>query len=183
MAPKETLTVEQKKELLGSGLPLAEMESLQAQGFTYDDLQEVIAARDVNAHRGIVRSNARHPQVSAFSYPEGDDKHPKGDLDRETYFLNAKQYAEQLTPQEIAAFNALQESKVIRKPEGDWTVEVTPKRRLVFVPAANLDQLMTLPNSLVLILKELAEGSSAVDPVNMAKEIQALKSRLEAAGA
>lgn len=179
---KETLTVEQTKELLGRGIPLTEIQALQQAGFTYTDFQDVATNREQNAARGTVKQNARHPQISAFSYPEGDDKHPKGTLDRETYFLNAKQYEDQLTPQEIAGFNALQESRVLRKPDGDWTVEVTPKRRLVLVPAANLDQLMTLPNGLTLILKELKDGSEAVDPVNMAKEIQELKARLETAG-
>lgn len=197
---KDALTPDQTKQVLRAGLALADLKELSAQGFGFEDLLEIADAQTAARHSGgltkealaeliegqrkaVNPSNARHPQVSAFSHPLGDDAQPKGTLDRETYFLNAKQYEEQLTPAEIAAYNALTESKLIRKPEGDWSVEVTPKRRLVNVPAANLDQLMMLPNGLVLILKELADGSAAVDPVNMAKEIQALKDRLAAAGA
>lgn len=180
---KEKLTVEQTKDLLSRGIPLSEITALTDQGFTFDDFQDVALGREQHASRGQAKSNARHPQISVFSHPEGEDKHPKAKLDRETYFLNTRQYEEQLTPQEIDAFNALDESRVIHKSEGDWTVEVTPRRRRIVVPAANLDQLMTLPNSLLLILRELKEGSEAVDPVNMAKELQALRSRLDAVGA
>lgn len=133
-------------------------------------------------------SNPTHPQKSVFSHPEGNVANPKGALDRLTYFCGSRQSDELLTPAEIDAFNALTESREARA--GDWKVIVTPRERNVILPAATRDQREDLPNSLLLILKELAEGSEAVDPLALTKKIQEqeqkmleLEARLSAAGA
>jgi hypothetical protein len=196
----KTLTTVELKALLATGMTLDEVSRLQTAGFSYDDLLEVgTSQKAARATGGLTNdalvqliegqrkaanpSNNYHAGISAFSYPEGDRARPKPALDRETYFCGAKQQEEQLMPSEIDAFNALQESRLIEKPNGPWECEVTAKRRMVTLPVASRDQLMDLPNSLILILRELANGSEAVDPVRMAKRIQELESRLEAAGA
>jgi hypothetical protein len=131
-----------------------------------------------DAHGRTVRqSNSWHPDISPFSYPEGNLARPKPKLDRETWFCASKQDESMLTPREIEAFNLITVSKHWR---GDPTfgATITPQRRLIMLPHASIDDRMNLPGSLLLILLELMDGPDAVQPGQMADELVALRAQV-----
>ena len=51
--------------------------------------------------------NIHHPGISAFSYPEGDQAHPKPDLQCKIFWVGYDLRPETLTPQEIDLLNRL----------------------------------------------------------------------------
>jgi hypothetical protein len=170
LAQLDRLIDEQKARL--ATLPAA------AGGMSKDDLREVLAGvkEDRESTRSVRHSNADHLHVSAFSHPLGDLKQPKARLTRETYFNNHRESEDDLTPAEIDAYNAITHTCEARGgSEGGWTAVVKGNRLLVNVPSYTIDERMNLPNGLVLILRELAEGPRAVTPENMATRIAELE--------
>ena len=141
-------------------------------------LMEVVAER----RRTTRQSNSYHGEISPFSHPEGELAHPKAKLDRETWFCSCRQEEAQLTPDEIDLYNAIQVSKTWR---GDpkMGAEVTPKRRFIMLPHVSIDERMSLPPSLALILMELQSGADAVKPEHMADELLALRAQVAALAA
>ena len=130
--------------------------------------------------RVVRHSNADHEHKSAFSYPEGDLERPKprhrtpDGRPREVYFNGAREHEEQLTPEEIDAYNAITESRATR--DGRWKAEITQngKRLLITVPTLTPDERGDIP-PLILLLRELALGAKAADPSQMAARLAALE--------
>jgi hypothetical protein len=129
----------------------------------------------------IVRhSNADHEHISAFSYPRGDLAQPKprhvtrDGQPREVYFNGAREYEEQLTPEEIDAYNAITEARTSR--DGQWTVRFKQDGKILLleVPSYTPDDRAAVP-PLVLVLREMALGTKAADPVTMAARLAALE--------
>jgi hypothetical protein len=167
------MTTDQLQALL-AGLPQS-----GGGGISAADLKALLDSQkaDREETRTVRRSNADHTHVSAFSHALGDLKQPKAKLTRETYFNNHRESEDELTPAEIEAFNAITESCEARGgyANGGWSAVVKGNRLKVDVTSYTIDDRMNLPNGLVLILKELAEGPRAVTPENMATRIAELE--------
>lgn len=139
----------------------------------------------IESQRTIHRQNPQHPGKSAFSHPEGDVARPKATLKyRETFLNGHREREDELTPAEIDAFNQFTHSCAARggdvnKPGADgWTAIVAGHRLIIDVPAYTQDNRNNLPDGLVLILNELAQGARAVTPASMAERIAELERKL-----
>ena len=157
-------------------------------GMSPRQLKDILAAVTSSAtesgaegmRRAIKPDNPTHPGVSVFSFPEGDRARPKPKLTRETFFCGSPQREDQLTPSEINAFNAITGERTARN--GRWWARVEQygnRQRLhVFVPNKSIDDRMDLPNGLLLILRELAEGPEAVNIESLAAKVARLETEL-----
>lgn len=162
-------------------------------GMTAEQFQEILATNAKEhadaINKMVLPENKITPQVSVFSYPEGETARPKSRLmdrrgnDRETIFCGARQREELLTPAEIDAFNAITENVSAR--DGKWFARVrregTKEYLWVHCPCADVDQRMELP-SLLAILTELKSGPRAVDLEILTTELKSLRDKLAAAG-
>jgi hypothetical protein len=74
MAKDRELTTDEKFEMLIAAL------TQRTDGITKDDLKEILDANSKGIQKALKPENEFHPGISAFSYPEGDVKHPKPDL-------------------------------------------------------------------------------------------------------
>lgn len=148
-------------------------------GLTPEQLTQILQhVGDTNAtamKRSLKPENENPPPNSVF-HPLGVEKPA---LTRECFFNGSKQYEDQLTPEEVRAWNGITHS--CSAHGGQWKAVVeqngTANRVLVTVPAKGIDQLMDLP-SLTLILRELAGGPQAVDVDFLAAEVERLKAQL-----
>lgn len=164
-SPSVTMTADQFNQLIdavksnGSGDQSALLQLVEAQ------------------NRTVRRSNAYTEGKSPFSYPEGEEVHPKPRLDRETWFCATRQDESMLTPDEIIAFNSVTVSKTWR---GDpkYGADVSPKRRFIMLPHISIDERMGLPSSLPMVMRELVEGPDAINPANLLEEVMALKAKV-----
>lgn len=131
------------------------------------------------------RENMNHPEISAYSYPDGNRAHPKPSLRRLTFCNNVKQHEDLLTPEEIEAFNAFEVNSTAR--DGQWTATIeqngTTERLLIDFPCKTPDDRMNLPNGLLLILAELRNGPESVDVGSMAARLARLEAQLAASSA
>ena len=195
--PKKPATAEElEKEFLeGPTPPVEEAEVEEAAplppvALSAAQLKEILAAVATTAtesgaegmRRAIKPDNPTHPGISVYSYPEGERVHPKPKLTRETFFCGAPQKEDQLTPAEIDAFNAITGERTARN--GRWWARVEQygnRQRLhVFVPNKSIDDRMDLPNGLILILRELADGPEAVSVTSLAEKVKQLEMQLAA---
>ena len=162
----------------------------QAAGLTAEDLKAILTAQNetqkalVEQTRTVRHSNPDHLHISAFSHPEGDLKRPKAAFlsgangkPREVFFNNHRENPEDLTPAEIDAYNLITRSCEAR--EGKWTATVKANAVYVNIPSFTPDDRMDLPNGLILILRELADGPAAVDVGTLAAEVAALRQQLK----
>lgn len=160
----------------------AAIRAIEAQAATTEKLAEEFK-------RTVRRSNETHTGISAFTFdfrceickdvargsrtathrdelgePLGQ-AHPKPALRYETFFCGGRQREDQLTPLEIELFNAFEASRESR--DGAWQAILSrdglKKRLAVNVPAAYLDDMMSLP-PLTQILSELLYGSEIANP-------------------
>lgn len=167
-APAVAMSAEQFTEL---------MQMLSKRSESDPEMAKAVMELATQQSRTTRASNAFHPEVSAFSYPEGNVARPKPKLDRETWFCACKQDESMLTPVEIDLFNRITTSKVWR---GDpkMGADVSPKRRFIMLPHVSIDERMQLPQSLPLILMELIGGQDAIKPETMAEELIALRAQV-----
>jgi len=179
---------------------IAEVEELKRanKGVTGEDLREILKSQREAADEStrqsmqtltnaLIRENQTAPEISVFSYPEGDTARPKPRFvdpegrERETYFCDARQREEQLTPAEIDAFNAIQDDCECRG--GSWKARVhgDGKRTIlrVNVPCKDTDARMDLPKSLTAILFELKNGKKALDIDQLARQLADMKNQLD----
>lgn len=181
---------------------IAEVEELKKgnKGVTGDDLREILKSQREAADEStrlsmqtltnaLIRENQRSPEISVFSYPEGDVARPKPKFvdpegrERETYFCDARQREEQLTPAEIEAFNAITDDCEARNGAWKATIHGDGKRTIlrVNVPCKDMDARMELPKSLTAILFELKNGKKALDVDALARQLADLKDKLDKA--
>lgn len=150
-------------------------------------MKELVAAQNRSAdatEKTIIRQNATHPGLSAFSHKEGEVAHPKNKLSAHTLFLGVPQFEDSLTPVEIDLFNSITTGRNAR--DGAWTATYEPstqggKPKLNVSIAIQEGDLASTP-PLVQILAELATGAKAedvstllVDMAQMKRELDALK--------
>lgn len=168
-----TMTQEQLQALIGAATG-------GGGGLTSADLKSLLDSQkqEQNEQRSVRHSNADHRHESVFSLPGGDLKNPKAKLTRETFFNNHREHEDELMPAEIEAFNAIEHSCEARG--GAWVATVKNNRLLINIPSHTMDDRMNLPDGLVLILKELAQGERAVSQADMAIRIADLERRLAA---
>ena len=129
--------------------------------------------------RTVRRSNADHPQISAFSFPEGNRSKPKDTLKHETYFCGSREREDALTPSEIELYNRFDRSREARS--GRWKATLEPNggkmRLLVTVPAKTIDNLAELP-PLTQILSELLYGSEVANPSQSMERLLAAERKI-----
>lgn len=130
--------------------------------------------------RTTLKSNAQHPGISAFSHPEGDVAHPKDKLNMDTYHCGVRLREDTLTPAEITLLNDLNSDRECRG--GKWKVEIQKvgnrARRLLWMPIKTMDDRASLPESLSLILLELATGSETLNPNFLVEEVLKLRKQV-----
>ena len=90
---------------------------------------------------------------------------------RQVWFNGHREDLDSLTPDEIADYNTLSESlpgpgseRLLRG--GTWRVSVRPDNKHVdlIVPCKNVEQIMNIPASLRLVIREFLGGPQASDP-------------------
>jgi|SRR5215831_11485911 len=157
---------------------------IEQQGPRAEAISETTLERLITKLNGReYRENPNNPQISVFSYPEGERARPKPKLLRETYHNSARIREDQCTPAEVLAFNALSES--LPNPgdertsrDGRWIARVsaTGNKLLVIIPCRTVEDRAEANNSTVLMFcRELAEGKGAITPTSMAADIEQLK--------
>jgi hypothetical protein len=151
--------------------------SMATQANTTDAIRDLIKEQG----RTSLKSNAQHPEISVFSYPEGNVARPKPKLDKRTYFNSVQLSEDTLTPAEIELLNALDSDRECRG--GKWKVEIKNDRRLLWIPSKTMDDRASLPESLSLILLELATGSETLNPNFLVDEVLKLRQQVAALAA
>jgi hypothetical protein len=158
----------------------AELEALKAQKAAQSPGDRAL---ELLATNSAPKDNPNYNEISAFTYPEGERVRPKPRLSRDTFFCGSRCRADELTPAEIDAFNAITSSKTVQKPNGPWLAEVrqngTAQELHIAVPSRTIDDRMGLP-SLLLILTEIQGGAAAVDPLALAQRVAELEKKLAA---
>lgn len=152
-----------------------------------DRLLEKTAGTTADAFRqALIPENKIHPAVSAFSYPEGDLKRPKPTLAIEVIYCGYRQRADNLTPEEVIACNALADGQVYEARNGNWTARVTQdgSRRVLLIHCAEVvdrDRARDLPPMLH-VLRELKDGPQAVDLMGLTRQLEEMRAKLTQAG-
>lgn len=159
---------------------LAEMQTLLSALTSAKPVDAGAEAVKLLAQQSAPKDNPNFTEISPFTRADGSRPH----LTRPTFFGGARQRDEQLTPDEIEAFNALTASRTARG--GTWKAEVRQNGSAaelhVDVPMKTGDEKGSLP-SLLLVLMELAGGAKAADPAALAQRVAELERKLELAGA
>lgn len=210
MAKKDTadvpaiagLSFEQLQECLVLGATLDQITSLSEGGFGFEQIKQLapslgaakaqgagITSADLkdlmNAQRKAMRpENDRDPEISAFSYPEGNVLRPKPTLRRDTIFLGRKQKTDELTPIEIDLFNRFETSRMARG--GRWTATIKHvdgvERLVVWCQEhTTMDGRNSLPG-ISMILRELLDGAEATNPDTLAERVKQLEAQIQALG-
>lgn len=159
---------------------LAELIKIQSSGggMTADQFQKIL-----NAQRQAVNpSNADHLHISDFSYPEGDLERPKPRLKREIFMNGFREDEDCLRPEEIETYNRLSDAlpgpnskRTARLGKYSATVSADNLRIVVLVPTKSIDDARDAPSSLVLLLRELIDGSEAVNPFFLLQQADRVK--------
>lgn len=169
----EKVTTEQLLDVIAN--LQKQVETLQADRHAGTEAVRVLAERSAPAE------NPNYNEIGPFTHPEGERVRPKARLSRPTFFGGVRQREDDLTPFEIDAFNAIVNTRTARN--GTWVAEVrqqgAQQELWVEFPQRTLDERMNLPPCALMLL-ELAEGARAADPVDMAKELAALRQMVAA---
>lgn len=130
------------------------------------------------AERSAPKEDPNYIERGPFTRADGS----KPRLTRPTFFLGARQRDDQLTPDEVEAFNAITASRTAR--DGRWVADVrqngSTSELWIEVPAKTQDDRQDLP-ALLMILLELQGGPRATDPLALAQRVAELEARLAAA--
>lgn len=183
MADPQTDTKQTANDNLAYAL-LAAMEKMQPKGgLAADQLEEILGRTAEATRKALKPENARHPDVSAFN-PNGERDHPRPKLARKTFWAGTELHEDELTLQEIEAFNSFTHSTEARN--GSWVAEMRRTGKMgesqlhVSFPCASADDRMDLPNGMMLMLRELLGGAKAVDPESLALRVAELEKQLAA---
>ena len=152
-----------------------------------DKLLEKTAGTTANAFRNaLIPENKIHPGISVYSYPEGDQARPKNKLAVETIFCGYRQRDDNITPEELDAFNALADGQTYEAREGRWTARTVKNgtKSMLFVhcdEAIDRDRARDLPPMLNVLI-ELKNGPQAVDLAALTRRLTEMQEQLKAAG-
>lgn len=169
-------------------LLIDKIQQMSSGGITTEQLDKLLkdtAGSTADAFRqALIPENKIHPGISAFSYPEGDVARPKAKLALETWFCGYMQRADNLTPEEIQAFNALAEGGPYEARNGQWKAWVrkdgTKSTLMVYCDeAADRDRARDLP-PLLHVCIELKKGPQAVDLAALTRQLDELRAKLGA---
>lgn len=166
---------------------VAALEALAKAGqgsMTREEFIEASAEAQARANKKVLRpENDITPEISAFSYPEGDTARPKPKLQKEIYWIGYRLREEELRPIEIDLFNRLQPGHYhgkqwIVRGNDDDTGHVRSLK--IEFPNQSLDDRMELPASMESMLLEMVEGIAAkTDPIELLARIRALEAEVE----
>lgn len=169
-------------------LLIDKINSLQTNGgssISADQLERLIEKAGASAdalREKLIPENKISPGISVYA-PFGEAK--KVPLRRETHFCGHTQRSDNLTPEEVAAFDAITRDCEARN--GSWRARVVKKglREALFVECDEMvdrDRARDLP-PLVNLLTELNEGPVSVDLVALRKQVDELRAQLAAVNA
>lgn len=131
------------------------------------------------------KENPNYPEKSVFNPrgvfdDDGNALEPKAKFRRPTYFQGVRLGGELETETEIELCNRFTETREI--PSKQWKAEVkmhgNEERLYITVPSKTVDDRMNLPHTMELILMELLQGSEAVNPASLQKQIEALQAQV-----
>jgi hypothetical protein len=146
--------------------------AMAGQANTTDAIRDLIKEQG----RTSLKSNAQHPGISVFSYPEGEIARPKPRLNMKSYLNSIMFHEDTMTPAEIELLNALNSDRECRG--GKWKVEIRDGRRLLWMPIKTMDDRASLPESLSIILLELATGNETLNPNFLVDEVLKLRKQV-----
>lgn len=182
----EGASLEQVKDLAEAGFQFEQIVHLaktlgtakaQGAGLSASDLRQVL----VDQRKALRPENDRHPEISAFSHPEGNLKRPKPSLRRKTYFNGIQEQDDSLTPMEIDLYNRFGETRLARR--GMWKADVrrngSEDELWILTEPHTLDGRQGLP-PLVSVLRELLDGEEAANPEKLFARVADLEARLKA---
>ena len=155
------------EQSVASGLSAGQLETL---------LERVGFSSAEAMRQSLKPENQFPPEISAFSYPEGDRDRPKPSLTRKTYFCGVEERADRLTPAEIDSYNAIVTPRRARRDR--WAADI--KRNglrdelWISVPMETYNERVELP-ALILILHELNGGHSTENVYELVKLIEHYK--------
>lgn len=145
---------------------------------------ELVTQLTKQNNRAVLHSNAQHPGIGPFSYPEGELVRPKPKLARKVFLNGIPERHDVLTPREIEAYNRLNELMPkagaerlgSAKREGTWLAKVSRNNDVLHltVPCKTIEQREQLPKSLVEIIEEFISGE-AVNPGELLDRVRALE--------
>ena len=192
------LSFEQIQSCVQLGATLEQITSLTEAGFGYEQIQQLAPSLGGASRHGVSTSdlqallhaqrkamrpeNERHPEISVFSYPEGNVARPKATFRRDTIVLGARLREDSLTPTEIDLCNRFEVSTTARG--GRWTATIRNidgvETLIVNCLEHNtIDGRAGLP-PLSLILRELLDGPAATDPNTLAERVKQLEGQIQA---
>lgn len=154
-------------------------------GLTTEQLERLLeksAGIQADAFKmALIPENKVNAGISAFA-PDGEVNKPK--LSRRTVFCGHEQRDEQLTPEEVVAFNAIDTDCEAR--EGRWWAKIVrdglkPILVVHCEEAADRDVARDLP-PLTVLLMELKRGPKAVDLLALHRQLETMQAQLVAAG-
>lgn len=150
-------------------------------GLSAEQLSTVLAENAKATRKALRPENERHPDISAFN-PAGERDHPRPKLIHDVILSGMPLSEDELTVGEIELLNSFTHTRVARN--GQWKAEVRTSNRggkselVISIPVATMDDRMSLPNGMSLILTELLGGEQATDPATLASRVAELEARL-----
>lgn len=151
-----------------------------------DKLLEKTAGTTADAFRNaLIPENKVHPHVSVFSYPEGEIARRSPTLKMETIFCGYRQRADNITPEEVEAVNALADGQSYEARGGLWKAWTARNgsRSVLMIhcdEAVDRDRARDLPPMLHVLL-ELKNGPQAVDLGTLTRQLNEMKLQLDRA--
>jgi hypothetical protein len=140
------------------------------------------ALRDLIKEQGRTqfKSNAQHPGISVFSHPEGEVARPKPRLNMESWQCGVRLSEDQMTPAEITLMNDINTDRETRG--GLFRIQIQTMgnrtRRMLWHPSKTTDERASLPESISLILLELATGNETLNPNFLVDEVLKLRKQV-----
>lgn len=164
-------------------------------GLTVETLQTLVQAFQATSQTAVRETlrqeraeNPNYHERSAFNPPgvfddRGTPLAPKVKFRRATFFQGVRLAGELETPIEIELCNKFTDDKEAR--EGRWTARVEnkgrPNERLyISIPSKTVDDRMENSLPFSLILRELLDGTDAVNPETLQKQIAAMQAEIAA---
>lgn len=191
------LTFPQLQECLALGASLEQINLLAEGGYQYAQIKDLAATLGAAKSQGAGLSgsdlkeilkdqrkamrpeNDRHPEISVFSYPEGNLAHPKPPLSRTVFFNGTREREDALSALEVELYNRFDTDRTAR--EGMWRARIvrngSEEELHIVTEPKTLDGRQSLP-PLTQLLRELRDGAEAANPDLLAAQVERMKAQI-----
>lgn len=150
-------------------------------------IKDVVTELSKQNSRHVMPSNARNEDARSSFRPKGEYHEDYEGLKwhRQPWFNGHRVQLEEVTPDEIAAYNELSgllssytSQRLARG--GKWRAWVGPNNNDMYlsIPCKTIEDQAELPATLVFILQEFINGNK-IDPASLYSEVAMLKAQLE----